>query len=348
MEVDFSRWGVVSFKDATGLGRMAVDARNVLGIGRHLVMPSERLAALPPNGVDEIAISKEASDSGIERAISGLQGLLLLERAHWTRNLVPVAKRSGLKLVAVPMWEWFRGDDPLWSDVDFFACPHALAIETVRAYGFNRAKELPWPLDWRGFPERKISGSARLFIHNAGLVDHDDRKGTRDTIKAFLKTRRRDIHLIVRMQNEVPLPTVDERVELQFGNVADPGALYAEGDVAIQPSKMEGLGFMALEPVCAGMPVITTDYPPMNHWVRQSEMRCAVHSGKARAFATQWIKQAHLKLPDVRDLMRKIEWCADNDLGRFSRENRTWAESALDPLRLKELWRETLERELSA
>jgi glycosyltransferase involved in cell wall biosynthesis len=346
MEIDFSRWGVVSFKDATGLGRMAADARKVLGIGRHLVMPSERIDGEPANGVDEIAISKEASDEEIERAIAGLDGLLLLERAHWTRNLVPAAKRSGLKLVAVPMWEWFRGDDPLWREVDFFACPHALAVDTVQCFGFERAKKLPWPLDWREFPERKISGPARLFIHNAGLIDHDDRKGTRDTIKAFLKTRREDIRLIVRMQNEVPLPTVDERVELRFGNVANPGDLYGEGDVAIQPSKMEGIGFMALEPVCAGMPVITTDYRPMNEWVRQPEMRCATRWGTRGAFANQWIKQAHLKLPNVGDLARRIEWCAENDMGRFSRENRAWAESALDPARLRELWRETLGREL--
>ena len=46
---------------------------------------------------------------------------------------------------------------------------------------------------------------------------------------------------------------------MRTGNLKDPADLYKEGDAAIQPSRMEGLGFMVLEPVCCGMPVITTD-----------------------------------------------------------------------------------------
>jgi glycosyltransferase involved in cell wall biosynthesis len=344
MDIDFSKWGVVGFKDSTGLGRMAADARKVLGLGRHLVAPSERMPGEQPNGVDEIAFGKGETD--FERALEGLEGALLLERVNWGPGLVKVAKRMGVRLVGVVMWEWFRGDDPLWRDVDFLACPHRFALEEVKGYGFANAAVLPWPLDWREFPARKISGPARVFVHNAGLIDADDRKGTRETIKAFMRVRRDDLKLIVRMQNEVPLPRIDERIQLRFGNVPNEGELYAEGDVAVQPSKMEGIGFMVLEPVCAGLPVITTDYPPMNEWVRDAELRCALKWGKRRAFASQWVKQAHLRLPDVSDLARRIEWCAENDLEKFSRANRQWTQENLDPYRLRKLWIETLEQAL--
>ena len=162
--------------------------------------------------------------------------------------------------------------------------------------------------------DRSVAGPARIFVHNAGLVDPDDRKGTRDTIESFLRTRRKDIRLIVRIQKEAPLPEMDERIDVQVGNVQNHADLYRNVDVAIQPSKMEGIGFMILEAVCAGLPVITTDYPPMNEYVLQPELRVRTHWWKRKAFPTAWVNHAHLRLPRRADLVRCMEWCADQDM----------------------------------
>ena len=136
---------------------------------------------------------------------------------------------------------------------------------------------------YRDFPP-VILLAARAFIHNAGLVNEDDRKGTRDSILAFRKVKRKDISLIVRMQKAVPLPELDERIKVQVGNLADPKELYATGEVAIQPSKLEGVGFMVIEPLCSGMPVITLDYPPMNEYVRMPELLVRRNGLKERVF----------------------------------------------------------------
>src|SRR5437016_1410970 len=88
MEINFAKWGVVSFKDSTGLGRMAADARKVLGVGRHLVAPSERMVGAKLDPATDVAIGKEASDLELETALRGLEGLLVLERPHWSRELV--------------------------------------------------------------------------------------------------------------------------------------------------------------------------------------------------------------------------------------------------------------------
>ena len=53
--------------------------------------------------------------------------------------------------------------------------------------------------------------------------------------------------------------TVDFR-----GAVDSPSALYNDGDVFILPSRWEGLGLQLFECQAAGMPLITTDGPPMN------------------------------------------------------------------------------------
>jgi glycosyltransferase involved in cell wall biosynthesis len=42
--------------------------------------------------------------------------------------------------------------------------------------------------------------------------------------------------------------------------------LYDLGDVCVQPSHFEGLGLQLLECQAAGMPLVTTDAPPMNEY----------------------------------------------------------------------------------
>lgn len=343
MSVDFSRWAVVAYNDDTGLGTMARDAKAVLGV-RQIVIPSLRLESKPLEAGRDVLLRPDAPVAEVEAALAGLRGLILLEKYAWHPELVATAKRLGVRLVVVPMWEWFRGQDRDWEAIDLLACPFDHCLKIVRGYGWRQARRVTWTLDLARFPSRSVRGSGRYFFHNAGLIDDDDRKGTRDTIRAFLHVPRRDIRLIVRMQRAAPLPETDERIEVQVGNVADPAALYAQGDVAIQPSKLEGVGFMVLEPVCCGIPTLATDFPPMSDYVAQPELRVRQRWRCPRGFPWRvaGVRHARLRLPRERDLARRIEWCAAHDLGEVSRANRAWAEAEFDPVRLRAAWSEAL------
>lgn len=343
MAIDWKKWGVVGYKDNTGIGRMAEDVKRLLGV-IHLVVPSERLETHALVSCDRL-LRPACSVSDLRRTLTGLHGIIMIERHSWHPELIRTAKALGVKVVSVPMWEWFRGQDENWRGVDLFICPNQFALRVVRSYGYKKSMHLPWLIDLNQLPQRTICGPARLFIHNAGIVDADDRKGTRDTITAFKRVKRSDIRLVVRLQKPAELPIPDERIEIRIGNLPVPAHLYREGDVAIQPSKMEGIGFMVLEPVCSGMPVITLDYPPMNEYVTQPEMLVRKKWFKRKAFPTTvaGIQHAHLRLPSIRDLTRKIEWCADHDMGNFSRANRAWTERELSAAVLKEKWTAALE-----
>ena len=341
-ETSFADWAVVAHKDDTGFGRMAADARKVLGFGHHFVIPSERLKDHPVDGLSEKWLAKDAPEELVRALLSEVRGIVFFERHAWHPALLRLAREMGVATVCLPMWEWFNGDAPEWRHCDLFVCPTRFTEQIVRGYGFTNTAVLPWAVDLEKFSPRRISGPARLFVHNAGLVDHDDRKGTRDTIEAFRKVKRDDVRLLVRMQKETALPDLDIRIEVQVGNLGSASDLYATGDVCIQPSKMEGLGFMVLEPACCGIPVITTDYPPMNEFIRQAEMRCATRWFKRKAYASQWIRHSHLKLPNVSDLARRIEWAASNDMAEISRSNRSWAEATFDPFAVTRLWSDTL------
>jgi glycosyltransferase involved in cell wall biosynthesis len=326
--VDFSQWAVLSHKDETGLGRIAADLRRVLKLGRHLVTPSERISGNPVLTADEMVFHRELSDAELRAAFDGLRGIILVERFWWHNRLLAVAREMGIFTVCAVNWEWFTADDPQWKLVDVLVCPTYYGLNLVQQYGYkNNAVYIPYGLDLSRYQSRAVTGPARLFVHNAGIVESDDRKGTGDTIRAFKKTRRDDIRLLVRVQNEAKLPKPDSRIEIQIGALADPADLYKIGDCAIQPSRMEGVGFMVLEALASGFPVVTTDYPPMNEYVRNPEMLVKTGWLKRKAFPTQWVKHAHLVLPDIADLARKIEWCATHDLSKASQENRAWSEA---------------------
>lgn len=336
--MDFSKWAVISPKDNTGFGRMAEDLRSVLGVGRQWVVPSDRMSTKPLSGEEESFLDPALPEAELQKLFRGYEGIIFFERHTWHPLMLPVAKKMGLKTVCVVMWEWFVGSNPGWKLCDRFVCTSDLAFKVVRKAGFKNALRLPWTLDIRRFPKRLITGRAKTFIHNTGLVDFDDRKGIRDTIEAFKKVPRKDIRLIVRSQNKTDLPSLDERIEVFTGNLADPSELTAQGDAAIQPSKMEGMGLMILEPLVSGLPVITTDVPPMNEWVRRPEMLVKPRWFSRKAFAAQWVSHARLRLPNIRDLVKKIEWCCENDLSEISRSNRRWAEEVYAPEELKKQW----------
>lgn len=342
--LDLSRWGLFARSDDSGFGRMSMMIKSSLGITRHIGIPSDRLEDVPLNGPRESWLRPDEPIERVLEELDGLQGIIFFEHCGWHPKMLEAAERAGVKTVCVPMWEWFSGHKPEWARVDWIACPTQWTVSVVRSYGYDRCSHITWPVDLSHLPSREIEGTARLFVHNAGLVDLQDRKGTADTIRAFRKVKNPEIRLVVRMQKEAKMPALDDRIQLQVGNIADFSELYREGDVAIQPSKMEGLGFMVIEPSVCGIPTITTDYPPMNEFVTDRRLLVKPQWGKRRAFPSAWIKHAHLRIPQTGDLARKIAWCADNDLSEISRQSRVAAVERYDPAKVVAAWTTMLER----
>jgi glycosyltransferase involved in cell wall biosynthesis len=305
---------------------------------------SERLITLPLVPGRDHPLDPSMGEFDLRQLLGRLDGILVMEKPNWHPDLCRLAKATGVRVAAYVNWEWFRGTDTDWKFCDRFICPSPSTINVVESHGLGPACYVPWALDISRFKPRNVTGPARVFFHNAGLVDHDDRKGTRDTIEAFMRCRRPDLRLIVRLQKSVPLPEVDSRVEIRVGNLADPADLYVEGEVAIQPSKMEGCGMQILEPVCLGLPVITTDYPPMSDHVNQPEMRVRKRWFKRSSFPARaaGIFHAHLRLPSIRGLTRCIEWCADHDLSEISSANRRFGLETYGPASLAKAWRRAL------
>lgn len=341
--LDLTRWAIVGVKDETGTGRMSQELRRCLAPIRQLVAPSYRHKARPLDGDEPLAAAEDA----LRAQLTGLQGIIVFEDTDWALSAIRAAHGLGVRVVFIVLWEWLRFYVPEMKLCTAMVCLHRMAWKTTRKLGFKNTVRLTWPLDLRPLPARVITGPARRFAHNVGLFEKDDRKGTLLTLEAFRRVQRPDIELVVRVQNELPLRVDDPRVRIESRHLENYADLYRLGDVAVQPSKCEGLGFMLLEALASGLPVITTDYPPMNEFVRQRTMRAATRWGKFPAEQTSYVHQAHFKLARVTSLARRIAWCAAHDLGPISAANRAWAEETFAPDRVRAEWLAELERVLA-
>jgi len=346
-ELDLSRWAVVGPKDETGVGRMGNDLKRALSPINRLVSPSARFHDQKID-TGETNFPHNGSETQWRKALDGLQGIIILEDHDWVHRLIPFAKTMGLRVVTVVLWEWFRWYGTGWKSCDLFICPNRFCEKVLKRLGIKKSVVLTWPLDLDALAPRIIRGPAKRFLHNVGLFEPDDRKATRIVIDAFVQTPLKDVEFIVRVQNKLDRKIPDSRFRIINGHLERHADLYAEGDVAVQPSKCEGLGFLLLEAMASGLPLITTDYPPMNEYVRRKTLLVSTRWGKFPAEQTPYVPQAHFKIPKVDSLVKCIKWCATHDMEPISRENRLWAEVTFNPERVRAAWMNALESALQA
>jgi glycosyltransferase involved in cell wall biosynthesis len=335
------RWAVVGVKDDTGSGRASRDLTRLLFPARHLVTPSYRLEGQIV-GEKDVFLADDADAEQIDCALKGIEVLVVMEDQPIHHRIIGAAKNRGIKVHFVCLWEWFSSYHPIRKLYDKIICPNRLCESIIRKFGFRNIVRLNWPIDVAHLPERFIAGPAKKFVHNAGKFEVEDRKSTLLALDAFQRVKNPNVSLLVRSQNPIPYRIEDHRIQYFVGNLPDYRDLYREGDVLIQASKAEGVGLSILEGIACGLPVLTTNYPPMNEYIRDSRALVPTHWGKKAAHQSVYISQAHLKIPRVDHLARRVDWCAKNDMTSLSLRNRKWALQNFDPDRLRTQWIQAL------
>jgi 1,2-diacylglycerol 3-alpha-glucosyltransferase len=147
---------------------------------------------------------------------------------------------------------------------------------------------VPWGLDLSTFAPPSQSPDDRTdFFHSFGWDPY--RKGTDLLIRAFAQIAE-DYSLTVHGQRDLlevfpeltaTVESLQKRGKLRIvtQTVSAPG-LYRLGRIYVYPSRLEGIGLSVPEALATGLPLVTTDEPPM------SEFASAPHSQRVRV-ATQ-------------------------------------------------------------
>lgn len=196
--------------------------------------------------------------------------VLLNEWYDW--DLAQRIKDEGVKVVCYV--DWFSKDHIHFyenlCDATIVSAEHAFEV----FLGHKNSNFVPWGIDTELFKPKQ--GKKSLFFHSAGWGGINNRKCTPAIIKAFYKLwkERDDVTMYLHTQkpwfNGVTVDRIKEMrgkgLRVKVGHVSHPG-LYHKGKVYVGPSKLEGLGLYLPEALACGLPVITTDKPPMNQFV---------------------------------------------------------------------------------
>lgn len=165
---------------------------------------------------------------------------------------------------------------PFFKFYDFLLCNTNRHFEVFKDH--PQSFYIPWGTDTNICSPSPKTGDldSVVFFHSAGMGGSNLRKGTDILVRAFqnvIGNVRLVIHSQVGMNrylNVADLIQKDPRIQFIEGTFPLPG-LYQKGDVYVYPSRLEGIGLSVPEALSCGLPVITTDSPPMNEFVQNNK-----------------------------------------------------------------------------
>lgn len=172
-----------------------------------------------------------------------------------------VWRRRGVRWVNVVHWDWFpAAQTDLLSSAELVAPNETCRDGLAGRYGLGSTL-LPVPLDTARFPfmPRRKAGRFGMAYGAGGPYG---RRSLGEVLEAW-RMLPAPPPFEVRSQAGAPEFAPSPGARLLVGSLPDPSGVYAGYDVAVQPSKFEGVGLSLLEAQACGLPVITVDAEPM-------------------------------------------------------------------------------------
>jgi glycosyltransferase involved in cell wall biosynthesis len=250
----------------SGVGTEFLDALRNLPVASAFVLRNEakptrhdRLSKVP-----HVISSGKGLEREMERFIeSHRPETILTWETPGSWEFPAIWKKKGIRWISVAHWDWFDGSrTSAWKTCSIVS-PNALCWRRLAEMGLS-STYLPVPIDTDRFVFRQRT-RADLFVSIYGYGGQDDRRGFPEILSAWADLAGVGSRLLVRAQKvppEIPSAGVP-RVEVRVENLADPAELFSEGDVAVQPSRYEGVGVTLLEAQACGLPTIAADAEPM-------------------------------------------------------------------------------------
>jgi 1,2-diacylglycerol 3-alpha-glucosyltransferase len=271
---------------------------------------------------------------------TGVTTILFNEQHFW--GPVLFCKSLGLRLGAYI--DYYLADT-----VPFFLIYDYLICNTKRHYSVfswhPHCSYIPWGTDLNLFKPHnldRVDPKKIVFLHSSGYCPY--RKGTDLLLQAFETMPHENCRLVIHSQlpahryegnSQKIIAKLKANHSLEFieKTVSAPG-LYYMGDVYIYPSRLDGIGLSVTEAVACGLPVITTDEPPMNEFVQTGCGELVRVEKYMRRFDNYYWMQAQVSIEDLRDKMNaylanpyKLVSDKTNAL-RFASAHLNWAHNA--------------------
>jgi len=191
-------------------------------------------------------------------------------------NLVKLTKSLGVKAYGYLVWEKF-GENADYADYDRILVPTKSFCKFMRAHKFRKFSYIPYSIDLLEFPDpttepfgKKDKGKL-TFFHPGGWGGVHNRKNTEVVIKAFIELNLPNSELIITSQKKLEFKNkLPENIKIIDKNLSRKELLklYYMADLLVMPTKWDTVGLAVLESLAAGVPVIGTNIPPVNEFIK--------------------------------------------------------------------------------
>lgn len=255
---------------------------------------------------------------------------------HW--SFPEIWAGQSLRWVHMVHWDWFSTEPAhmqAWKTATLLA-PNKMCQEGLQGVGLASTL-LPVPVDTKrlAFRER---GRVETFISVYGYGGIHDRRSIQEILEAWRRIKNPP-RLVIKAQKPVTEIKGDppEGVVVELGNLHEPEDLYLWGDVALQPSRYEGVGISMIEAQACGIPVIAVDAPPMDEIVLGSRVPVA-QVLQIKMFS----KILPSYVPSVDGIVEAVSRFAGSDISELSMNVRVWVDGKFSWNVLRDKWIKTL------
>jgi glycosyltransferase involved in cell wall biosynthesis len=217
--------------------------------------------------------------------------------------------------------------------------PNDMAVRELKTQHDLEAWKLPVPVDTDrlAFRERQ---RADVFMSVYGYGGLKDRRSIPEIFAAWAGIKDPPV-LLLRAQkkpDELELLPTPHNVHVEVGNTQEPSGLYEVGDIALQPSRYEGVGVSMLEAQSCGMPVIATDAEPMTEIA--PDLLVPVQK---RTYIAQMGKALFSHIPSIPGIADRVRSLHKKDIRELSQNARKRVEEHFSWKTLRGRWIDALE-----
>lgn len=249
-------------------------------------------------------------------------------------------KRKDIRWYCVIHWDWFAPKKiEAWKTAKLLVPFDAASFGLQLIYGLE-SKVIPVPVDL-GRLEYRNRKRAEKFVTVYAMGGPKDRRSIKEIVQAWDLMGDKAPPLTIHAQKEpkelegIPLSPA---ISLKMGGAKSPSDLYRDSDVALMPSKYEGVGLSLIEAQASGLPVITTDMEPMRS-IAPKHLVTGPH-GDVEIMEDHKVA---VRFPTAQSIAERVLGMAHEDISEASEEARRHIQEKYSWAALKDRWIRTLE-----
>lgn len=311
--------GIVGYANSSGLGQM------ISALRKQKLVHSQFVISHPIKGTNDLEDFPHTSGDLSPTPTQFIfyldtckPNVLIFIETPFNFDFFEIAHNRGIRVILIPMVDSisYVKFQPYLNYIDLFLMVTKWGYSLYSSHYPDKTKYLPWPIDTDYFHPDKIQGTMEhhSFLHNQGFGGAGYRKATDQVITAFrqLSTMNKTATLLLNSQpNEDQHSQVIQNVPQISVYIRDyPEAIdvYKYGAIYVAPSRREGLGLPIREAMACGLPVITTNAPPMNELFSDDyPLFVKVHTKVNLQFGDIPLYEAN-----AYDLMLKMQWAINH------------------------------------